>query len=283
MALHIPTPPVSGFHLGPLFVHFYGLMYVVAITLAIVITRRRWRAMGGDPSLVGDVALWAVPAGIIGGRIYFDITTPFDITPHAWYGPFAVWSGGVGGRGGGGGGGAGRRHRAGPPERRQRRRVRQRGRARAAGRPGGRADRQLFQPGTVRQADRPALGPGNRPGVPPGRVRAVHHLPADLPVRADLRPGPGRRAGLARPSPRHPPLGAVRLVRGRVFGVPDLRGVSAYRLLSAFPGPAAELLHRLSRDRRRPGLVRLRPAQEAGGRAAGAGRVGARRGSGPRR
>jgi prolipoprotein diacylglyceryl transferase len=106
MALHIPSPPVSGFHLGPLFVHFYGLMYVVGITLAIVITRRRWRAMGGDPALVGDVALWAVPAGIIGGRIYFDITTPFDITPHAWYGAFAVWTGGLGIWGGIAGGAA---------------------------------------------------------------------------------------------------------------------------------------------------------------------------------
>ena len=35
--------------------------------------------MGGNPDLVGDVAIWAVPAGIIGGRIYFDITTPADI------------------------------------------------------------------------------------------------------------------------------------------------------------------------------------------------------------
>jgi phosphatidylglycerol---prolipoprotein diacylglyceryl transferase len=106
MALHIPSPPVSGFHLGPLLVHFYGLMYVVGIALAIVITRRRWRAAGGDPALVGDVALWAVPAGIIGGRIYFDITTPFDITPHAWYGPLAVWTGGLGIWGGIAGGAA---------------------------------------------------------------------------------------------------------------------------------------------------------------------------------
>jgi len=91
----IPSPSANGFHLGPLFVHFYGLMYVVGITLAIIITRRRWRATGGDPDLVGDVAIWAVPAGIIGGRIYFDITTPADI-PHVWYGVFAVWSGGLG-------------------------------------------------------------------------------------------------------------------------------------------------------------------------------------------
>ena len=44
---------------------------------------------------MGDVALWSVPAGIIGGRIYFDITTPADI-PHVWYGPFAIWTGGLG-------------------------------------------------------------------------------------------------------------------------------------------------------------------------------------------
>jgi prolipoprotein diacylglyceryl transferase len=95
--LHIPSPPVNGFHVGPLFVHFYGLMYVVAIALAVIITRRRWRAVGGDPSLLTDVATWAVPAGIIGGRIYFDITTPFDIVPkHVWYGPLAVWDGGLG-------------------------------------------------------------------------------------------------------------------------------------------------------------------------------------------
>jgi prolipoprotein diacylglyceryl transferase len=91
----IPSPSVNGFHLGPLFIHVYGLMYVIGITLAIIITRRRWRAMGGNPDLVSDVAIWAVPAGIIGARIYFDITTPADI-PHVWYGVFAVWSGGLG-------------------------------------------------------------------------------------------------------------------------------------------------------------------------------------------
>jgi prolipoprotein diacylglyceryl transferase len=93
---YIPSPPVNGFHIGPLFVHFYGLMYVIGITLAVIITQRRVRAAGGDPSVVGDAALWAVPAGIVGGRIYFDITTPSQISPHTWWGPFAVWNGGLG-------------------------------------------------------------------------------------------------------------------------------------------------------------------------------------------
>jgi len=95
MALHIPSPPSAGIHIGPAYIHAYGLMYVIGISLAIWITRRRWTAAGGDPALVTDVALWAVPAGIIGGRIYFDLTTPMDI-PHVWYGIFAVWSGGLG-------------------------------------------------------------------------------------------------------------------------------------------------------------------------------------------
>jgi prolipoprotein diacylglyceryl transferase len=92
---YIPSPSINGFHVGPLFVHVYALMYLVGIALAIILTRYRWRAVGGNPELVGEIAIWVVPAGIIGGRIYFDVTTPMDI-PHVWYGPFAVWSGGLG-------------------------------------------------------------------------------------------------------------------------------------------------------------------------------------------
>lgn len=95
LVTYIPSPPINGFHVGPLFIHFYGLMYVVGISLAIYIVRRRWRAVGGDVALVTDMATWAVPAGIVGGRIYFDVTTPFDM-PHTWWGPFAVWDGGLG-------------------------------------------------------------------------------------------------------------------------------------------------------------------------------------------
>src|SRR6266566_8698682 len=94
MPTYLPSPSINSFHIGPLVIHFYALMYLVGIAVAVLITRRRWRAVGGDPDLVGDIALWSVPAGIIGGRIYFDITTPMDI-PHVWYGVFAVWDGGL--------------------------------------------------------------------------------------------------------------------------------------------------------------------------------------------
>jgi prolipoprotein diacylglyceryl transferase len=95
MPAYIPSPTSNSFSIGPLVIHFYALMYLVGIAAAVIITRRRWRAVGGNPDLVGDIALWSVPAGIIGGRIYFDITTPMDI-PHVWYGVFAVWDGGLG-------------------------------------------------------------------------------------------------------------------------------------------------------------------------------------------
>jgi prolipoprotein diacylglyceryl transferase len=91
----IPSPSSSGIHIGSYELHVYGLMYVLGITAAIILTRIRWRAVGGQLSLVEDVALWGVPAGIIGGRIYFDITTPKYI-PHHWWGFLAVWDGGLG-------------------------------------------------------------------------------------------------------------------------------------------------------------------------------------------
>jgi prolipoprotein diacylglyceryltransferase len=71
----IPSPSFNDIRLGPFTVHIYGLMYVVAVVAAIGITRRRWRHEGGTDELVYEVALWGVPAGIIGGRLYFLVTS----------------------------------------------------------------------------------------------------------------------------------------------------------------------------------------------------------------
>jgi prolipoprotein diacylglyceryl transferase len=92
---YISSPAEPGFNLGPLYVHAYGLAYVFAVTAAILVTRWRWVREGGDPKLPQQCAAWAFPAGLIGGRIYFLITTPSQIPPH-WWGPFAVWKGGLG-------------------------------------------------------------------------------------------------------------------------------------------------------------------------------------------
>ena len=94
-AASIPSPSSSGIPIGPFEIHAYGLMYALAVAAAIYVTRRRWSAVGGNPDLVYDIALWGFPAGLIGGRIYFDITSSELVPPH-WWGPFAVWDGGLG-------------------------------------------------------------------------------------------------------------------------------------------------------------------------------------------
>ena len=95
MLASIPSPSANGFHIGPLFVHAYGLAYVAAVTAAVMITRRRWEARGGDRELVYEVALWGFPAGVIGGRLYF-LATSWNQVPAHWWGPFAIWKGGLG-------------------------------------------------------------------------------------------------------------------------------------------------------------------------------------------
>jgi len=91
----IPSPPSNGFHVGPLFVHAYGLAYVAAVIAAIAITARRWEARGGQRDLVIEVARWGFPAGLIGGRLYFVATSWNEMPPH-WWGPLAIWQGGLG-------------------------------------------------------------------------------------------------------------------------------------------------------------------------------------------
>jgi len=92
---YIPSPSANGFHIGPFFVHAYGLAYVLAVLAAVLITTRRWEAVGGRRELVQEVALWGFPAGVIGGRLYFLATSWNEVPPH-WWGPFAVWKGGLG-------------------------------------------------------------------------------------------------------------------------------------------------------------------------------------------
>jgi len=91
----IPSPSANDLNVGPLEFHAYGLIYGVAIIIGTLITIRRWEAQGGSSDLVLEVVLWSVPAGVIGGRIYFDLTSSGEIPPH-WWGPFAIWDGGLG-------------------------------------------------------------------------------------------------------------------------------------------------------------------------------------------
>jgi len=94
----IPSPSTGVFHLGPFTLHMYGVMLLLAIAAALTLTGRRWVRFGGDWDLVFRVSIYGVIAGIIGARLYHDISSwNQDAAIHQhWYGPFAVWSGGLG-------------------------------------------------------------------------------------------------------------------------------------------------------------------------------------------
>ena len=71
----IPSPSTGFYHLGPFTLHMYGVMLLLAIAAAIWLTGRRWVAFGGDWDLVYRVAIYGVVAGVIGARIYHDLTS----------------------------------------------------------------------------------------------------------------------------------------------------------------------------------------------------------------
>jgi prolipoprotein diacylglyceryl transferase len=94
----IPSPTQGVWNLGPLPIRAYALCIVAGIVVAIQLTERRWLARGGAPGDVLDIAVWAVPFGIVGGRLYHVISSP-----QAYFGAhghplraFAIWEGGLG-------------------------------------------------------------------------------------------------------------------------------------------------------------------------------------------
>ncbi|MCL2455274.1 MAG: prolipoprotein diacylglyceryl transferase [Micrococcales bacterium] len=98
IVLAIPSPPESVWYLGPFPVRAYALAIIVGIAVAVLVTERRWVARGGERNQVLDIALWAVPFGIVGGRLYHVITSP-----ETYFGPYGdpvktlyVWDGGLG-------------------------------------------------------------------------------------------------------------------------------------------------------------------------------------------
>jgi phosphatidylglycerol---prolipoprotein diacylglyceryl transferase len=95
MLASIPSPDSGVIELGPLTIHMYGLMLLLAIAACIGLTGWRWTRMGGDWDLIFRVAVWGVGAGIVGARAYHVITS-WDEVPDEWWGPFAVWQGGLG-------------------------------------------------------------------------------------------------------------------------------------------------------------------------------------------
>ncbi|MGZ4396730.1 MAG: prolipoprotein diacylglyceryl transferase [Gaiellaceae bacterium] len=95
MLAFIPSPSSGVVHVGPLTIHMYGLMLLLAIAACVWLTGKRWVARGGDWDLIFRCTVWGVAAGIVGARLYHDITS-WNEVPNHWWGPFAVWEGGLG-------------------------------------------------------------------------------------------------------------------------------------------------------------------------------------------
>lgn len=71
---NFPSPPQGVWYLGPIPIRAYALCIITGIIVALTLTLRRYKARGGDPDMVWDAAIVAIPAGIIGGRMYHVIT-----------------------------------------------------------------------------------------------------------------------------------------------------------------------------------------------------------------
>jgi len=98
MKYFIPTPAISKLELGFFTIHYYALCILLGILAAIIIGRVRYQDRGGNPSEISDVALFAIPAGIIGGRLYHVITSPdrYFGVGGAPLDAVKVWQGGLG-------------------------------------------------------------------------------------------------------------------------------------------------------------------------------------------
>lgn len=94
--IHLDINPVL-FSLGPLALHWYGLMYVVAIVMGLWLIRRYTARQGITENHVFRLLWWCVVAGVVGGRLYFVIQQP-DLVPNYLLKPqhiLATWEGGM--------------------------------------------------------------------------------------------------------------------------------------------------------------------------------------------
>lgn len=95
----IPSPEHGVWNLGPLPIRAYAFAIIIGIVVAVWIGNRRYIARGGVPGTITDLAVWAVPFGIVGGRLYHVITDHqlyFGPGGSGFSGAIKIWDGGLG-------------------------------------------------------------------------------------------------------------------------------------------------------------------------------------------
>jgi prolipoprotein diacylglyceryl transferase len=96
---YFPSPPQGVWYLGPVPIRAYALCIIVGILAALLIGDRRWAARGGQRGVIYDVALWAVPFGLVGGRLYHlatDWRTYWGPGGAGFGAALRIWDGGLG-------------------------------------------------------------------------------------------------------------------------------------------------------------------------------------------
>ena len=92
----IPSPSSGSIHLGPLKMNAYGLMIALGVIVAVRIAGRRAEKRGvGSVDGFSSIAMWAVPAGVIGGRLYH-VVTDYELFRGHWFDVVKIWQGGLG-------------------------------------------------------------------------------------------------------------------------------------------------------------------------------------------
>ena len=92
----IPSPSSGSIHLGPLRLNAYGLMIAIGVIAAVRIAGRRAEHKGvGTTEDISSIAMWAVPAGVIGGRAYH-VLTDYERFQGQWFDAIKIWQGGLG-------------------------------------------------------------------------------------------------------------------------------------------------------------------------------------------
>ncbi|GAA2225362.1 MULTISPECIES: prolipoprotein diacylglyceryl transferase [Kitasatospora] len=95
---YIPSPSRGVLYLGPVPLRAYAFCIIIGVVVAVWLGSKRWVARGGAKHTVGDIAVWAVPFGLVGGRLYHVITDHqlyFGAGKDPWN-AFKIWEGGLG-------------------------------------------------------------------------------------------------------------------------------------------------------------------------------------------
>jgi prolipoprotein diacylglyceryl transferase len=96
----LPSPGDNAIHIGPLQLRAYGLMIAIGVIVAARIFSKRLRYLGAgradDPAAI---LVWAVPAGVIGARLYH-VATEWERFSDSPQDILLIWKGGLGVPGG---------------------------------------------------------------------------------------------------------------------------------------------------------------------------------------